>query len=403
MTASIKTEPGLALQGESILSLQLELWGDIWRNRHHIMSRLARKNTVLFASPPFYVRDVLQGILSRNRPPTGLSKVARGLYTYVPARWLPYSYSNRYRKMNDITRHVRIWQTKKAMNSLGMEKPILYIWYPLLVDMVGEFNESLVVYHCYDDYASFTDQTEAEARHILAQEKRLLERADIVFAASEELCARKRVVNSNTHLVRNAVDYQLFARAQEAETLVPADVRRIPGRIIGCVSAKTHYVDVDVLYNVFARRSDWSFVFIGNPESPGGGPWEAFKKLPNVYFLGRRELSELPGYLKGFEVCLMPYLMTEGVLVADSPLKMYEYLAGGKPVVSMPLPLISHLNNVITFARDANEWAAAIENALDEDSPEMIEQRQAVARENTWDQRVTLISELIAREMERRV
>jgi glycosyltransferase involved in cell wall biosynthesis len=137
-------------------------------------------------------------------------------------------------------------------------------------------------------------------------------------------------------------------------------------------------------------------VFVGY--TPDGSRWGAFKELPNTYFLGRRELSDLPGYLKGFDVCLMPYLMVDKIFVGDS-LKMYEYLAAGKPIVSMPLPSISQLGRAIAFAQDANEWCIAIKNALNENSHEVVEQRQAIARENTWDQRATLISKLIAEEL----
>jgi glycosyltransferase involved in cell wall biosynthesis len=389
----------LSLKGESILSLQLEQWTDVWRNRHHIMSRLAKDNRVLFASPPFYVRSVSQNLLSRNAPHTGLSSVSNGLYTYIPPKWLPFSY--RHSKLTETLKQFRLWHMKKTMHRLEMRQPILYIWYPSLVDVVGHLDESLIVYHCYDEYASFTDQTKAEAAEIIEQEERLLRRADIVFASSEELGERKRRFNSNTHVVRNAVDYPLFAAARSPTTKVPEDLREIPGPIIGCVSAVTHYVDVDLLHKVFAKRSDWSFVFIGNPETPSseqGRLWTAFKKLPNVHFLGRRELHELPSYLRGFDVCAMPYLITDNVLACD-PLKMYEYLASGKPVVSMPLPLISDLKAVISFARDAAEWGAAIENALNENSLETAEERQAVARQNTWDQRAAFISAKLANEL----
>jgi glycosyltransferase involved in cell wall biosynthesis len=114
-----------------------------------------------------------------------------------------------------------------------------------------------------------------------------------------------------------------------------------------------------------------------------------------VRLLGRREPDELPSYLKRFDACLIPYTLTENKRLAD-PLKLYEYLAAGKPVVSPPLAGLAPFADVVSFASGASEWTEAIEAAVRCDSSDRIARRQAVARLNTWDERVELISRLIA-------
>ena len=149
----------------------------------------------------------------------------------------------------------------------------------------------------------------------------LLEAADLVLTVSEGLQARRRVRNENTYLVRNGVDYPLFASAQDPDTSIAEELREIRGPIIGCVTRIVpEYFDAELLRTVFSARPDWSFVVVGPKcsESPALAELEA---LPNVYLLGRRPLTELPLYLKAFDACLIPYVLTENKRLAD-PMKL---------------------------------------------------------------------------------
>ena len=402
--------PPPALEGVPILSFAKDPWEGNWFNRHHLLSRISRKNPVLYVSTPFHVRDALRSVGGRGGAATGLRRVTDTLHLYLPPRWLPYNY--RFGLMNRATLSGRVLQIRTALNQLGMRRPVLYVWDPQFADMVGRFDERLVVYHCYDEHVDFPGVTPEERRVIQAQEEHLLSRADIVFAVSSSIRDRKLPFNPNTFVVRNAADYELFASAQRPETVVPADVRAIPRPVVGCVTRVVdQYFHVPLMSEVFARRPDWSLAVVGPVIEPqGDGPrpaqlrkeLEALKRLPNVHLLGRREQRELPGYLKAFDVCAMAYPMIESVLHTESPLKMYEYLAAGKPVVSTPLPLLSHLGHVISFARDADEWVEAIERALREDSPAGIEERMGIGRQNTWDSRAAFISAKLAEELARR-
>src|SRR5882757_9617480 len=105
-----------------------------------------------------------------------------------------------------------------------------------------------------------------------------------------------------THVVRNGVAYRLFSSAQDANTPIPGELLGIPRPIIGCVTTQTSFMDLALLTQIVQRRPEWSFVFIGverAPEHRGGETLKAFQKLPNVYFIGRRDLQAIPAYLKG--------------------------------------------------------------------------------------------------------
>ena len=380
-----------ALEGAPIISFSVDRWTDVPTCRHHVVSRLAQRNRVILATSPWYIRDAFRRDAGDE---TGLKRVSDSLFTYTSPRWLPYSY--RSPLLNRCSLRLRCRLLARSARGLGMEHPILYIWHPSFSDVIGQFDERLVVYHCYDEYAAFTGSDRAQ---IEEAEARILEAADLVLTVSEGLQARRRVRNENTYLVRNGVDYPLFASAQDPDTSIAEELREIRGPIIGCVTRIVpEYFDAELLRTVFSARPDWSFVVVGPKcsESPALAELEA---LPNVYLLGRRPLTELPLYLKAFDACLIPYVLTENKRLAD-PMKLYEYLAAGKPVVSKPIAGVTAFSNVVSVASTASEWIDAIDNAIHTDSPERIARRQKVARQNTWDDRVHLISGLIARALE---
>jgi glycosyltransferase involved in cell wall biosynthesis len=290
--------------------------------------------------------------------------------------------------------HIRA--VRRIMRQLGMHRPILYIWHPFFADVIGHLDERAIVYHCYDEYAAFSVSDRAR---VAADELRVLHAADVVLAVSDGLCRLKSPANANTHLVHNAADYDHFASARDPATPVAPELRGLPAPVIGCVTRVVpEYFDADLLRRVFARRPDWSFVVVG-PEYGGGEQatrsLRALKELPNVHLLGRREFTALPSYLKAFDACLIPYVLSENKQLAD-PLKLYEYLAAGKPVISKPLPLSDDVRGVVASADGPDEWIEAIDRALRTDSTALVAQRQAIARRNTWDARVERISQLIA-------
>ena len=376
-----------ALEGASIVSFATDRWRDVPRCRHHVMSRLARRNRVLFTSSPWYLRDVLR------RDGTGdaaLTRITPNLHTYTPPRWLPYTY--RFPRADRLSRRLRALAMERILDRLAMDRPILYIWHPSFVDAVGDLDARAVVYHCYDEYAAFAG---ADRARVADDEARLLASADLVLTVSDGLYARKRKLNANTHLVRNGVDYDLFATAQDPGLPIAAELRHLPRPVIGCVTRIVpDYFDAALLREVFRRRPDWSFVVVG-PECARSDALSALKALPNVHFVGRRDLAALPSYLKAFDACLIPYVLTENKQLAD-PLKVYEYLAAGKPVVSKPLEALAAFGDVVSSATTADEWIDAIADAIHDRAPDRVARRQAIGAQNTWDERVARISGLIA-------
>src|SRR5262245_50585909 len=135
------------LEGASILSFAVDQWTDVPRCRHHVMSRLARQNRVLFTSPPWSVRDIHR---SDTRGQGLLHKAGDNLFTHTPPRWLPYTY--RPAVADRMLRRGRTLLLNRMLRRLGMTRPIVYLWHPSFADTIDGIDRSLLVYHCYDEY-----------------------------------------------------------------------------------------------------------------------------------------------------------------------------------------------------------------------------------------------------------
>jgi glycosyltransferase involved in cell wall biosynthesis len=384
-----------------ILSFARDQWTDVpKRCRHHVLSRLAARSRVLFVSPPAtHIREAAHKLGNGALAHGGLTQVTPGLFTFVPPPWLPYSHRP---TLNRVLDGIRVSYIRHLLDRLEMHRPIVYVWHPAFIDIVERFEAPLVVYHCYDEYAAFRGANRDELER---QEARLLRRADLVFTVSPGLRERRVGLNPNTFVVRNGVDADYFAKALAPQTVVPADIARIRRPIIGCIARVVpEYFDAGLLRQIFLKRPDWSLVVIG-PEIEelvsGGDDLRQLKTQPNVHFIGVRPFDSLPAYLKGMDVCVMPYRLTRNIQLGDS-LKLYEYLAAGKPIVSVPLDFADDVRPFVLVAHDADEWIAAIDDALANDDRAVRDGRLGVARHNNWDQRVDQISHLIAQVLDRR-
>ncbi|HWX23917.1 MAG TPA: glycosyltransferase, partial [Vicinamibacteria bacterium] len=214
--------------------------------------------------------------------------------------------------------------------------------------------------------------------------------ADVVFATSTDLYARMAALNEATELVPNAADFAHFKDASRAPA--PEDVRSLPRPILGYLGEIAPWFDLEAVHALAQARPSWSLVLVGPLTTRRAGPLLA---LPNVHYLGRKAYGELPGYLGQFDVCLLPFALTP-LTAAVSPVKVYEYLAAGRPVVSSSLKEVLALGPLVTIAGPEG-FAPAVEAALGTRGEAAVAQRQEFAQGNTWDHRVRAILRAFAR------
>ncbi|HHB91260.1 MAG TPA: glycosyltransferase family 1 protein, partial [Anaerolineae bacterium] len=363
---------------------------------HQIMTRLARRNRVLFVEPTPYLRPVMAEVRKR-----GLRALGERVFFAPQENLWVYRTPNRYPisgkpLLQQLTFALRKRHLRAILARLGMKRPILWIFRYDLGEMVGHLDEKLVIYHAVDEYAGYVLAESDPQRHVRAQrvramEQHLLQRADIVFVSAATLLEAKRRWNPNTFFVPNGVDYHHFA---QPPARLPADIASLPPPRIGYAGAINEKLDLSLLAALARQRPDWSLVLVGPILFKRADALTALRALPNVHFLGRKPLAELPAYMHSFDVSLMPYahnLWTENI----NPLKLYEYLATGRPIVSTDIPAVRDFRDVIRIADNREAFLQAVEEALIHDRAEDAQRRQAIARQHTWDQRVETLSSII--------
>ena len=246
-----------------------------------------------------------------------------------------------------------------------------------------------VVYDCSDDVRLFRWCTPAYVR----VEEELLRGAAAVVFSSATLEARYGGRCRQSAVVRNACDAAHFARAAGPGAL-PADLAAVPEPRVGFHGLIGAWLDLPLVAAAAAALPEVSWVFLGRVEiTPTLLP-----RLPNLHFLGARPYAALPDYVRGMSVMVLPF--ARGALTeAVDPVKLYEYLAAGRPVVATPLPALAEpaAAGLIRLTAGAPDWAEAVRAALGERAPELAARRQAYARAQSWSARAAQYAEVLAR------
>jgi glycosyltransferase involved in cell wall biosynthesis len=229
---------------------------------------------------------------------------------------------------------------------------------------------------------------------VIAAEKAMLSRADLVVVVSPKLYEAKRPLNSETHLVPNGVDYEAYSAAL-ADDHFPDRLAAIKPPRLGYSGLIGDRLDLATLKNLAQAHPDWSVVLLGEARViEQAQTWQALQELPNVHYLGAVPISEVPYYLKGFQVGLMPYTQTrESEHI--SPLKLYDYLAAGIPVAAVDIPAVHDFGEHIHVAASAEHFEQAVGKALADTSLAQRKIRRSVAASHTWETRARQISVLL--------
>lgn len=335
-----------------ILCLAHLAWDYVWQRPQHILSRLSAHYPVYYVNEPF-VTDV---------PKPELRVVSRkpNLAAYQPQFSAGRSevlenWQNVY--VDCVTQLLADEAIISQNGHLRVERPIILWFYTPIPDyFIERLPASLVVYDVMDELAHF----KGAAPDMKQREARLMARADVVFAGGRSLYEARRGAHPNLHLFPSGVDVDAF-RIDETTPVAP-EIAHLSGPVMGYYGVIDERLDLELIDQLAASRPEWSIVMVGpvckiDPET--------LPQRPNILYTGQQPYEKLPTFLKGFDVCLMPFAINEATRFI-SPTKTLEYMAAGKPIVSTPVhDVVLSWSDVVSIAATAEEFAVAVAAALD--------------------------------------
>jgi glycosyltransferase involved in cell wall biosynthesis len=356
-------------------------WSFVWQRPQQTHSRLASRHPILFVEEPSRSSDADVDRLRIREAQPNLLVVEPCLSERVSTS-----------RTDEARVHTLLREALPAPIRAKFARAAHWLYTPLMTPQVDAFAEPMaVVYDCMDELSKF----DFASPEIPERERELIRRADLVFTGGYELYLSKRALHPRVRFFGCGVDFDHFRSAASSQP--PADLQAIRGPRLGYVGVIDERLDYELIGRLAEARPDCNVVMIGPVVKVDPS------KLPraaNIHYLGARPYEQLPAYLSGFSVCLMPFAMNEASAFIN-PTKTLEYLATGKPVVSTPVRDVVRLFSEVVSVADRDGFPSAVEAALLSGGRNP-QRAVEVARSNSWERIVGEMELLLARIVQQR-
>ena len=334
-------------------------WDFVYQRPQHIISRLAHTQRVLFVEEPWRRPE---------RPDSVLREVTDTLHVLQPN-------VDHIDQIADVLRDILP----------GGKVDTAWFYSAAFVGLLDGLAAETVVYDCMDELSLFKGASPL----LIAQERKLLRLADVVFTGGRSLYEAKRDRHDHVHCFPSSVDREHFARALN-DIAVPEDLARIGTPVVGYFGVIDERIDLDLLAAVAGLRPDVQFVMIGPVVKIDE---QVLPKGANLHYLGMRDYQQLPNYLKGFDVAMMPFALNDATTFI-SPTKTLEYMAAGRPIVSTAIrDVVSAYREDVTIVDDGAAFASAIDEALSAKRPR---DYTSILDQTSWDATVRRMQALLS-------
>ncbi len=356
-----------------IICLSHLRWDFVYQRPQHLMSRFAKNRRVFFVEEPIFTDEQTHLKISPRED---------NLTVVVP------HISNADRE----TENIEAIQEKLLDGLFSKQKIkdfVLWFYTPMAMSFAAHLEPKAVVYDCMDELSGFKFAPPA----LLENESKLFEKADIVFTGGQSLYEAKKDKHKSVHAFPSSIDTAHFKQARNI-TDEPIDQKQISHPRLGYCGVIDERLDINLLAETAALRSDWQFVMLGPVVKISD---EDLPRRANIHYLGGKNYQELPSFMAGWDVALMPFALNESTRFI-SPTKTPEYLAAGKPVVSTPIQDVVRPYgemNLVRIASTAEEFVTACEKALRENQAEKLTRVDEFLAQNSWDKTWSRMAGLI--------
>lgn len=282
---------------------------------------------------------------------------------------------------------------------LRARNPIFIIYQPqnfaFAKKLSSSFGKSLICYDMTDDWSEFPGISEWRREQFLKSEKLVIEQSDTIFAVSKKLIERAKQINPNTFYLPNATSFGNFNRVTQPIE-ISSEIQSIPEPRIGYIGKITPWrIDFDLIRYLAVNRPDLSFIMIGPIHTEAEPLVKELGILKNVFFFGPKNYYSLPEYIKGFKVCVIPHKV-DTLTDSMDPIKLYDYMATGKPVVSTSITEAMKFREVMKIAKSKEEFLSFLDDTVnDAPNEEIIERQLKIAQENSWENRTSQLIKIL--------
>ena len=348
-------------------------WDFVYQRPQHLLSRFAKERRVFFIEEPIFVDE-----------PSNLNISQREDYLYVVVPHISHS-DRETENIDEIQRKL----INRLFLSQNITNFVAWFYTPMALPLSSQLQPTAVVYDCMDELSGF----KFAPPELLENERSLFEKADLVFTGGQSLYEAKKSQHSNVHAFPSSIDAAHFEKARTIES-EPEDQKQISHPRLGYCGVIDERMNLDLLEQTADLRPDWQFIMIGPVVKIAD---EDLPRRENIHYLGGRDYQDLPNYLAGWDVALMPFALNESTKFI-SPTKTPEYLAAGLPVVSTPIQDVVEpygSAGLVQIASTAEEFAAACEKELASDVKERQPEVDDFLAQNSWDKTWLQMSDLV--------
>lgn len=356
-------------------------WDFVWQRPQQLFSRFAESRDILFVEEAQYLDDLLRPALERTEPHLNVHRV-------IPR--LPTSYRDS-ESASLIAVRTLLLELIGSRGDLAhrFDSPVQWFYTPMPAPtMLGAFNECAVVYDCMDELAQFR----FAPSELVHRERFLLARADVVFAGGRALAESKARFHDNVHFFGCGVDAEHFSKAHDRTTVVPAPLAALRAPVLGYVGVIDERLDYALIAHVAEHMPHASVAMVGPVVKVDE---RDLPRRENIHWFGQQPYEALPAFVKGFDVCLMPFALNKATEFIN-PTKTLEYMASGKPIVSTPVPdVVRNFTPIVSVAETARGYVRAVHEALEEPYVERRALAIERARQSSWESITVEMTRLI--------